>query len=196
MSNQTEPRIAAAVDPAEWVDRYGDVLYRFARSRLSDAGLAEDLVQETFLAALEAREQFAGRSSEQTWLIGILRRKIADHFRRVSRQGTTISVDAEATVWNPFDSKGVWTASPRTWPGDDPTRSTELEEFWAVFEDCVSKLPRSHADVFCLREQSELETEQICEVLGTSPTNVWTQLYRARLALRRCLEENWFHADE
>ena len=73
-------------DPERWVDQYGDYLFRFALSRLPDSAVAEDLVQETFLAALHARENFKGRSSVTTWLTGILKHKIIDHFRKESRE--------------------------------------------------------------------------------------------------------------
>jgi RNA polymerase sigma-70 factor (ECF subfamily) len=60
-------------DPALWVDSYGDAMFRFALSRVGRQEVAENLVQETFLAAWRARESFDGRSSFSTWLGGILR---------------------------------------------------------------------------------------------------------------------------
>jgi RNA polymerase sigma factor (sigma-70 family) len=75
----------ANTDPAEWVDRYGDYLFRYAMVRLRDRPSAEDLVQETFLAALKDYGSFSGKSSESTWLVGILKHKILDHFRRQAR---------------------------------------------------------------------------------------------------------------
>ncbi|MHC4945232.1 MAG: RNA polymerase sigma factor, partial [Planctomycetota bacterium] len=73
-------------DPATWVDEHGDALYRFAITRLKDPEAAEEIVQETFLAALKAKDSFKGRSSERTWLIGILKNKVIDHFRKMSRE--------------------------------------------------------------------------------------------------------------
>jgi RNA polymerase sigma-70 factor (ECF subfamily) len=74
-------------DPGEWVERYGDALYRYALARLRRPQEAEEAVQDTLLAALKGRGQFQGQSHPRTWLIGILKRKIADLFRRAARSG-------------------------------------------------------------------------------------------------------------
>src|SRR5688500_10622854 len=73
-------------DPERWLDDHGDYLFKYAVFRLRDDIVAEDAVQETFLAALKAYENFEGRGSERTWLVGILKHKIIDHFRRVGRE--------------------------------------------------------------------------------------------------------------
>ena len=73
-------------DPTQWVDLHGNYLYHFALGRLRNPELAENAVQETFLAALEGKEKFSGRSSERTWLSGILKHKIVDHFRKKYRE--------------------------------------------------------------------------------------------------------------
>ncbi|HYG79948.1 MAG TPA: sigma factor, partial [Pyrinomonadaceae bacterium] len=86
----------AAPDPGVWVDEHGDYLFRYAVFRLRDASLAEDVVQETLLAALQAYENFGGRGSERTWLVGILKHKVADHFRRLSREAPAKRDEGEA----------------------------------------------------------------------------------------------------
>ena len=73
-------------DPERWVEEHGDYLFKFALLRLRDATKAEDVVQETFLAALRGANQFAGRSAEKSWLMGMLKNKICDHFRKASRE--------------------------------------------------------------------------------------------------------------
>src|SRR5688572_30556932 len=75
-----------ATMPDQWVEAHGDYLFNFAIGQLRDANVAEDLVQDTFLAAFKARERFSGQSSERTWLVGILRHKICDHLRHTCRQ--------------------------------------------------------------------------------------------------------------
>ena len=77
---------AGLSDPGRWVEEYGDYLFRYALMRLRDPSRAEDMVQETFLAALKGGRSFAGRSAEKTWLVGILKNKIADYFRKASRE--------------------------------------------------------------------------------------------------------------
>jgi RNA polymerase sigma-70 factor (ECF subfamily) len=185
----------AASDPAEWVDRHGDALFRYAMLRLNDPHVAEEIVQECFVAALGARERFAGQSSERTWLIGILKRKLVDHIRRITRESSSQDADslqssepAEETF---FDKTGHWKSTPARW-GGDPRGQMENREFWEVFQKCLGALPSSMAATFLLREVDQADSPEICEAMGLSPTNLWTRLHRARLALRECLEKHWF----
>jgi RNA polymerase sigma-70 factor (ECF subfamily) len=179
-------------DPAAWVDLHGDGLYRYALLRVRDRELAEELVQETFLAALRGRAQFAGRSSERTWLIGILRRKVADHFRSAGRSGLAPGddmPDGSSQQW--FDRNGHWRDPVLRWPGD-AARTLEKREFWDVLDGCLSKLSHSLLAAFCLRELEGIESAEICKILNVTASNLWTQLHRARMLLRVCLERNWF----
>jgi RNA polymerase sigma-70 factor (ECF subfamily) len=86
MSEAQAKSLYQSPDPERWLDDHGDYLFKYAVFRLRDDILAEDAVQETFLAALKAYENFEGRGSERTWLVGILKHKIIDHFRRVGRE--------------------------------------------------------------------------------------------------------------
>ncbi|MBI1914089.1 MAG: sigma-70 family RNA polymerase sigma factor [Planctomycetes bacterium] len=180
------------LDPAHWVDRHGDCLFRYALLRLRDAALAEDMVQETFLTALRSREHFAGKSSERTWLVGILKHKLIDHIRRQSRERPLPAGDASGgPLEELFDEKGRWKNRPVQGPGD-PSTALEQKEFWEVFRRCLSTLPQRWADAFSLREMEGLSSDQACKVLNVSATNLWVLLHRARLRLWRCLETNWF----
>lgn len=186
------PQQSGPADPQNWVAEHGDVLYRFARARLPDDQTAEDVVQETFLAALQGREAFAGESSEQTWLVSILRRKIVDYYRNAARGGQTAGGESGGAE---FDERGHWISAPQHWEFD-PAKIAENDEFWEVFDKCRSKLPENLAQMYRLREDAGLTTEEICQALGVSASNVWTQLYRARLLLRKCVEKNWFQTEE
>ncbi len=182
----------SASEPEQWLDLHGDLLFRYALSRVRTRELAEELVQETFAAALQGRKQFSGRSSEQTWMVGILRRKIVDHIRRSARNTATDEPDvAEHLLSESFDSRGHWKSRLPNWPAD-PAGTLEQREFWDVFDDCVSRLPTSLTGTFCLHELEQLSRDEVCKVLGISASNLWTQLHRARMLLRRCLELNWF----
>jgi RNA polymerase sigma-70 factor (ECF subfamily) len=180
------------VDPAGWVDRHGDSLYRYALLRLRAPDLAADVVQETFLEALRARESFAGRASERTWLFGILRHKIVDQIRKASRQSARSNGPTTngAEAW-PFDARGHWRDGPASWAAS-PSREFETKEFWEVFGGCMAKLPRGIADAFFLRELDGLSADDVQEALGITPANLWKRLHRARILLRKCLESNWF----
>jgi RNA polymerase sigma-70 factor, ECF subfamily len=181
-----------SADPEGWVDRHGDCLYRYALLRLRAPDLAADLVQETFLEGLRARGSFAGRSSERTWLVGILKHKILDHFRKSGReQSAGDRVPHEAAAEPPFDRRGHWREVPAGGPGD-PNRDLETREFWDAFGRCLSKLPPGLADAFFLREVDGLGAEEVRQLLGISPANLWARLHRARSLLRRCLENGWF----
>jgi len=179
-------------DPEIWVDQYGDYLFRFALSRLRDRSAAEDLVQETFLAALHARENFKGRSSVTTWLTGILQHKIIDHLRKGSREQPVEDVEPfTPTLDDLFDEKGKWKIGPSKW-NVSPMELYEQKEFWRILALCLLELSDRLAQIFALRELEELNTKEICKVFDISATNCWVMLYRARMLLRRCLEINWF----
>ena len=185
-------RYEQATDAECWVDRHGDCLYRYALLRLRAPDLAADAVQETFLEALRARESFAARSSERTWLIGILRHKILDHFRRSGREQAALgALPHGAAVESGFDRRGHWKVAPEAWAGE-PSRKLETQEFWDQFGRCLSRLPRGLADAFFLREVDGLGADEVQELLGISPANLWARLHRARTLLRDCLEIGWF----
>jgi len=185
-------------DCAVWLEQHGDYLFKYAIFRLRDQTAAEDVVQETFLAALKAYEKFEGRGSERTWLVGIMKHKITDHFRRVSREAPIGEDTEEASEHTEFfRGSGQWTGhwdtnhAPTDWQ-TTPAELIERSDFWRVFSDCLSPLPQRTASVFTLREVDGLKSDEICEMLNISANNLWVMLHRARLHLRNCLEVNWF----
>jgi RNA polymerase sigma-70 factor (ECF subfamily) len=188
-------------DPESWVVNYGDFLYRYALSRISDPPVAEDLVQETFLAALKSRHNFQGRSSTRTWLIAILKHKIVDHIRKRVREQASDKVEAlsDAAAQNVIDSDfkadGHWRRRPSKWLVD-PMRVYEQKEFLDVLYSCLAELPRRQADTFMMREIDGFSTAEICKALSISATNSWVLLYRARMLLRRCIEHKWLDANQ
>jgi len=171
-----------------WVDQYGDALFRFAVVRVNDRGIAEDLVQETFLAGLQSKARFRGQSSEKTWLFSILKHKIIDHFRKNKPNGfgKEFLHDADS-VETFFNSKGGWQIRPQHW-NTDPGKNQEIKEFLDHFYECLAEIPRRNGDAFVYREIDGLGTEEIRKLLDISATNCWVMIYRARMLLRRCLE--------
>lgn len=179
------------LNPDVWVDRYGDALFRFAYQRVREVDIAEDLVQETFLAAMRAKDRFKGNSSEKTWLYGILKHKIIDHFRRKKHDRSDIDIEEFAEATDKFFSDdGKWRIQPTSW-NINPVDAYEQKEFMDAFYQCLSEMPRRLADAFVYREVDGLSTEEICKVLDITPSNCWVILYRARMLLRRCIEINW-----
>ena len=199
-SNQPPPTNGAAPglsDPKQWVEEHGDYLFKYALLRLRDPAKAEDAVQETFLAALKGGRGFAGRSAEKSWLVGILKNKIFDYFRKASRETSFTDLefyaDEESERFVPDGlAKDAWIheLGPGEW--SHPGASLDSEVFWKTFQDCSGKLPKNVAAVFHLREVDGVESREICALLNLSESNLWVMLHRARMALRRCLEINWF----
>ena len=188
-------------DPERWVDEHGDYLFKYALSRLRDPARAEDMVQETFLAALKGGKSFQGRSAEKSWLVGILKNKICDHYRKASRETSFTDLafysDEESERFIPdgmFKDGWIHELGPQEWA--NPGASLDNEVFWQTYRDCSNRLPKNVATVFNLREVDGVESKEICTMLNISENNLWVMLHRARMALRRCLEANWFGKQE
>ena len=197
MPDAPTPTPAGLSDPERWVDEHGDYLFKFALMRLRDESKAEDAVQETFLAALKGGGKFQGRSAEKSFLVGILKNKIYDHFRKASRETSFTDLqfnddeDSDRFV-NEGLGKGGWIheLGPQEWTRAGESLDQEL--FWQTYRDCAAKLPEKISTVFNLREVDGLDSKEVCAVLNISESNLWVMLHRARLALRGCLETNWF----
>ncbi len=176
----------------ESLQKIRPTLLRFALLQLRDQAAAEDVVQETLLAALQGKDTFAGRAQLKTWAVSILRNKIVDHLRRGSREGTLPFVDEQGDEDFDalFDGSGHWQEAPGDW--GDPAAVLEQRGFYEVLELCMKALPEKLARVFTMREVLGFETDEICKELKMSTSNCWVVLYRARMRLRECLQLRWF----
>jgi RNA polymerase sigma-70 factor, ECF subfamily len=166
-----------------WFETHADYLFNFAIGQMRDTGVAEDLVQETCLAAIKSQSGFSGRSTERTWLTGILRHKIHDHLRKTCRE-RAVRVDPSPT--NPEES---WEESA-LWLHDVaaetqlPSRRMELSEFRASLELALGKLPPRIAQVFQLYDIEERPHTEVCAEMKISTSNLWVMLHRGRKQLR------------
>ncbi len=178
------------------LDTHRPQLLRFAMLQLRDESAAEDAVQETLVAALQGAASFSGQSSVRTWLIGILKHKIIDHLRRSSREKPLAPAPDETDTAD-FDSlfatDGHWAEQPAGW--GNPDQTLQQSRFFEALERCLRDLPKSTARAFMMREVMGLESGEICKELQISTSNYWVMLYRARMSLRLCLEQNWFQGD-
>ncbi|KXW57256.1 ECF RNA polymerase sigma factor SigH [Ferrovum myxofaciens] len=173
-------------------------MLKFAWLQLRDEASAEDAVQDALAAAVSGKKQFNNRAQLKTWVFAILKNKIVDVIRERARYpnaGTAIDEIPDDAYEDLFDGNGHWQddARPTTW--GNPESSYSSQQFWKIFEICLTRLPENTARVFMMREMLGFETAEICKELVMSPTNCWVVLHRARMALRLCLGDRWFNAE-
>lgn len=186
------------LNPELWVKKYGDNLYAWAYHRTGKKVVAEDLVQETFLSALNAMDNFTGSSSEKTWLFAILKNKIVDHFKKAfvkyekseselqhaSQEGSFLS--------RFFDRYGSWNKKdrPANW-NDDNNNLLDDNEFRRILKYCMDLLPDKWLSIITLRFLLEKNTTEVCKDLDITPSNLWVVIHRSKLQLRACIEKNF-----
>lgn len=171
-------------------------MLKYANLQLSDSHLAEDAVQEALVGALQSAGAFGGRAAVRTWVFAILKNKIADALRQSQRLVAAsnllrVDEDIDEDVSTFFDRNGHWNRAETPSDWSDPEESFRDNQFWVVFEACLNHLPPKHARVFMMREFAELDTDEICAVVGITVSNLHVLLHRARLRLRKCLENKW-----
>jgi len=183
------------VNPHKWVEAYADYLYAYAITRINDEEQARDLVQETFLAALERVDKFEGKSTERTWLTAILKNKIIDVYRKKSSGLINIDKDvakAEQEQQDFFEEDGHWNPERRPVAfGIEEYDPLHAKEFNQVLQSCMKKLPALWLAVFTMKHVDDEPTETICTELKVSAANYWVIIHRAKLNLRACLQKNW-----
>lgn len=180
------------LQPEKWVDNYGDYLYNFAYFRVQSKEMAEDIVQETFISALKAKDSFRGDSAELTWLLSILKRKVVDHYRKQSSSKQKTFSDYSLPFKDDGVFEGHWIANRA--PNDmgfNADTALNTEEFQEVLEICLSLLPPKWRAVFVLKFIEEISSDEVCKETGCSTSNFWVIIHRARLKLRECFENKW-----
>jgi len=193
MTNLKDPTLEPATEAqCDWLTDHGDYLFNLAVGQLRDPLVAEDVVQETFLAALKARDRFSGRSSDRTWLVGILRHKIYDHLRKVCRERPVRSASDERgrQEQEAWDDSLLW-AHEVAAECMEPSRRMELAEFREALQLALGKLPPRIAQVFQMYEVEERPNREVCDKLKISESNLWVMLHRARKQLRQELAGWW-----
>jgi RNA polymerase sigma-70 factor (ECF subfamily) len=191
---RTSSPLQAPADFRAQVEAQRPYLLRYASLQLRDTAAAEDAVQEALLAALAGESGFAGRANLRTWLTGILKHKIVDAIRRQARERPAADLEPEAgedEFEGLFDRRGHWQEAPAAW--DHPEQALNQRQFLAALEACLRALPERTARAFMMREHLGLETSEICKELRITATHCWVMLHRARMALRLCLQANWFN---
>jgi len=184
--------------PQNWVEQHGNYLFNYAIVRVNDREKAEDLVQETFLAGLKAQDNFQGKSSERTWLISILKRKIIDTYRKQYSSKVSSMSDYEQDISDgdfyrtedPF--KGHWLEGKGPHSNSIlPEGEMEQGELREIISLCIKALPPNLAAAFAMKMIDEADSDEICKELGITSSNLWVMLHRARLKMRTCVESKW-----
>jgi RNA polymerase sigma-70 factor, ECF subfamily len=193
-TSATQAPAASHADPERWVDEHGDCLYRYALTRVRKEEIAEDLVQETLLVAVRTHEKFGGRSTERSWLVGILKNKICDHFRKLGRETNFTDLEFFSDEHSDkFDGSDYWIheRGPTDWKPEGE-EAMKRAEFWQALHACLNRLPERVAQVFMMREMDGVPSKEVCETLNITEANLWVMLHRARMALRQDLETTFF----
>ncbi len=179
------------------LEEHGDYLFSFAFLKVRDTHLAEDMVQETLLAAITAQDTFSNNSTVRTWLIGILKHKLIDRFRREGDEVVISDLDNQEEGDNSevndleqfFGADGSWINKPEVF--NSPEAAFQQKEFWEVFQQCLSRLKPKQVEIFIAKEIHGMSNEDICKDFSLNPTNVWVLMHRARLSLHKCLKIHW-----
>jgi RNA polymerase sigma-70 factor (TIGR02943 family) len=188
------PPDTALLKPQNWVSTHADYLYAFARARIADEEQAKDLVQETFLAALQRVDKFEGKSSERTWLTAILKNKIIDVYRKKSSVvPSTLLTDSERDQNDFFNAEdGHWNTQYAPKPiGFEDSNPLENKELKGILKQCMEKLPPLWLSVFTMKHIDDETSDSVCAELKLSSSNFWVIIHRTKLNLRACLQKNW-----
>jgi RNA polymerase sigma-70 factor (ECF subfamily) len=168
------------------VTAYSKSLLRLAQDFVRTRSVAEEVVQETWLAVLDGIDRFEGRSSFKTWLFRILANRARSTGARESRS-TPISDDD--LLEGRFDSNGHWNHAPTAW--DEGVESRLLADQLADrIRELLPQLPAAQRQVFVLRDIEGLDADEACDLLGVTTGNQRVLLHRARSRMRSLLEDS------
>jgi RNA polymerase sigma-70 factor (ECF subfamily) len=153
------------------LEQHRDYLFAYALRRVGDTGLAEDLVQDTFVSALGAARGFRGDSSARTWLTGILKHRIADSYRAPQRAEESLDANEEEAPEIPSTDA-------------DPAVGYEQTRLWEKLEGQLARLPERAARAFVLTELEGRDAAEVSRILGVTPNNLWGMVRRAKKSLQ------------
>ena len=186
------PQEEITLNPDKWIDNYADYLFNYAVVRVNNSDVAKDLVQDAFFAALKSAKNFQGKSTERTWLVSILKRKVIDYYRKInSKKG---KAQVRMNFYDDGENEGSWLEErvPQSW-NNETEKDIENLELKNQLDTCIDNLPEKYALVFRMKTIQEFETEEICKELDITASNLWVIIHRARTQLRKCMEDNWFN---
>lgn len=164
-------------------------ILRAARGAGLDEATAEDVTQSTFATFIEKADTFRGRSHIRTWLFGILYKKMLETHRETRRSQQMEDIDE--VMEHRFNAAGAWSRPPRRVDAD--VYDSEVRRY---LEECLEIVPPKQRIAFILREVEGQTTEEICNIIDVSRTNLGAMLHRCRNRLRECLESKGIEGSE
>lgn len=202
LSRSTEPASGQLFHDTAFMEDLRRQMLKFAILQVRNEAIAEDAVQDAMLSAYQNIERFNRQAALKTWVFAILKNKLIDTLRKEKRY-TSASILEEGASRNDealfeelFREKGHWQKDQRPQRWEEPDHKIENTHFWKVFDTCLDALPAKYSRLFMMREFLELDTTEICDNEAVSISNLNTTLFRARLRLRECLEDNWFQGEK
>lgn len=177
------------LQPDKWVERYAHHFYDYALAKVNDEELARDLVQETFLTALEQCHKFEHRSAERSWLTGILKIKIYNVYKQRLKKIVVVTDFQEVESGDFFKDRSIRMCLINAGNGAvDPMLN---KEFFDFIKRCVYKWPKLWQTVFLMKYIKLENTVEICNKLKLSPSYYWVICYRIKTSLKISLENFW-----
>lgn len=190
-----DDQLKTTADIETWVHEYADALFDWAFYKTSRREVAEDLVQDTFIAALQHGDQFRGDSSPKSWLMKILNNKIIDYYRKTASQATVLSSGTGDKAFDAtelfFDENGNWISKTIVSWKDD-AHLLDDEEFNRILAGCLENLPENWRQAVTFKYLFEKPAPEICQELNLSMSNYWQVIHRAKLLLKKCLDVRYF----
>ena len=185
------PKVEEAVDTSKWVDEYSDMLYNYAITRVNDHELSLDLVQDTFVSALNGLDNFQGKSTIKTWLFSILKRKIIDHWRKQESRKTkpmsALGTDTETGEEKIVERQNKGSVS-------EIEVDYNNKELRATIMGCIQDLPEKWKGIIIDKLVEEKKSEEVCKEHEITPSNLWVIVHRAKVQLRECLTVKWLNS--
>jgi RNA polymerase sigma-70 factor (TIGR02943 family) len=176
----------------DWVNLYGDALYNWAISKTKNKELSEDLIQDTFIAALKSFESFENKSSPKTWLISILNNKIIDFYRKEKTKSFLVSEKNGVTISDlMYDQNDFWVDNEIIPFWEQEKELLRNEKFETELMKCCNELPEKWNLALTYKYFSDKKAVDICKELNITSTNYWQIIHRSKLVLKKCIEAKW-----
>ena len=182
----------------ELVTRHHSALIRMAMGYVADREVAEEVVQDTWMAVIEGLDRFQGRSSLRTWIFGIMIHKAKDRGVREKRHtnfSSFESLDEESDdMIDPsrFHQSGEWAGHwafpPQPWDDQTPEKLLASQQAVNAMNKAIEALPQTLKNVLILRDVEGVVAKEACDILKISETNLYVRLHRARERVRQAVE--------